>query len=550
MASARRPRLYHSSAVLLPDARILLAGGGAYGNAKNEKSGEIYSPPYLFKGPRPVVSAAPDALHYGQSFTVDTPDASRISKVSLVRMGSVTHNFDFDQRYMELNATVEGDGLRISGPSNANVAPPGYYMVFLVDDQGVPSTGQIVKVDPAVDTQPPTTVTGLAASARTDGAQLSWSAASDNTGVDEYRVFRSTTSGFTPSAANRIARVGSGTSYRDSGVGAGTYYYRVRAVDKAGNAGPASTQVQNVVTGDTTAPVVTLSAPPSGASLTGSVAVTATATDAIGVAGVQFKLDGQNLGAADTSAPYSVTWDTLAAPDGAHALTAVASDASGNAATSAAVPVEVHNTGLVAAYGFDETSGAAATDSLADHDGSISGATRVPDGRYGRALSFDGVDDSIGDPAFLGTEPGGRDDDRGLGEAHRADRVALGRRQGAGDGAAVRALRQHRRRASRRRASSPPPRSAPRARRRSALSQWTHLAMTWDGSVLRLYDDGAEIATQPAPGALLTSTGQLRIGGNSLRGEFFSGLIDEVRVYDRALPPARIGADMNLPVTP
>ena len=82
------------------------------------------------------------------------------------------------------------------------------------------------------------------------------------------------------------------------------------------------------------------------------------------------------------------------------------------------------------------------------------------------------------------------------------------------------------------------------------LSTWTHLAMTWDGSVLRLFVDGAEVAAQPAPGALLTSTGQLRIGGNSLRGEFFTGLIDEVRVYDRALSAMQISADLNAPVSP
>jgi hypothetical protein len=80
------------------------------------------------------------------------------------------------------------------------------------------------------------------------------------------------------------------------------------------------------------------------------------------------------------------------------------------------------------------------------------------------------------------------------------------------------------------------------------LSTWTHLAQTWDGSTLRLYIDGAEVATQPSPGTLITSTGQVRIGGSS--GQFFSGLIDEVRIYNRARTAAEIAADMVTAVKP
>jgi hypothetical protein len=82
------------------------------------------------------------------------------------------------------------------------------------------------------------------------------------------------------------------------------------------------------------------------------------------------------------------------------------------------------------------------------------------------------------------------------------------------------------------------------------LGTWTYLAQTWDGTTLRLYVDGAEVANKPAPGALVTSTGDLRIGGSSAGSQFFSGLIDEVRVFSRARTSAEIAADMNAPVDP
>jgi hypothetical protein len=550
MASSRRPRLYHSSAVLLPDARVLLAGGGAYGNAKNEKSGEVFSPPYLFKGPRPVVTDAPGSLHYGQSFVVDTPDASSIQSVALIRMGSVTHNFDMDQRFIPLNVTPGSDSVTISGPQNANIAPPGRYMVFLLNGNGVPSYGQIVRLDAAVDTQPPTAAGGLTATPQqTDKVKLDWTAATDNVGVSEYRVYRSTTPGFTPGASTRIARVKSGTTYTDSGVAAGTYQYLVRAVDAAGNLSPLSARVNATVTGDTTAPTVTVTAP-TGGSVSGTINATATASDNTAVQSVQFQLDGENLGTADTTAPYSTQWDTTDDSDGPHTITAVARDASGNAATSAPRQLTVRNTGLVAAYGFDEGAGATAADLMGGHPGQITGgAAWTAAGRLGGALTFDGVDDSVtvadsaefdlssGMTIEAWVKPSALDSWRSVVQKERTGAAAYGLFANTTLGAP--AARVFTSEAFEAGASAP-----------LLTTTWTHLAMSWDGTTVRLYVDGAEVSAQPAPGPLVISTGVLRIGGSGLGSEWFSGLIDEVRVYDRPRTAGEIGADLNAPVSP
>src|SRR5215472_5506726 len=82
-------RGYHSSALLLPDGRVLAAGGEIGG-----ASAEMYSPPYLFAGTRPTISAAPSGVVYGQTFSVQTPDAASITNVNWIRLGSVTHAFD------------------------------------------------------------------------------------------------------------------------------------------------------------------------------------------------------------------------------------------------------------------------------------------------------------------------------------------------------------------------------------------------------------------------------------------------------------------------
>lgn len=143
MTSMSRARVYHSSAFLLSDGRVVVAG------TDNDKTLEIYSPSYLFKGERPSITLAPSTVRYGNTFEVGytTAAGTSITKVSLIRPSAVTHSFNMDQRYVPLSFTVSGSTLTIQEPENANMAPPGYYMLFIVNDQGVPSIASWVKLE-------------------------------------------------------------------------------------------------------------------------------------------------------------------------------------------------------------------------------------------------------------------------------------------------------------------------------------------------------------------------------------------------------------------
>ncbi|MEP6601306.1 MAG: galactose oxidase-like domain-containing protein, partial [Nitrospirota bacterium] len=155
------PRLYHSVSLLLPDATVWVAGGNP-SRGSYEQHVEIYTPPYLYNSngtlaTRPsITSVSPSVIGYGTSFTVQTPDAANIASVVLMKNGAVTHAFDMDQRMVGLVFSAGSGVLNVTGPLNGNIAPPGYYMLFLVNTAGVPSVAKFVQVSKTPTDIPPT----------------------------------------------------------------------------------------------------------------------------------------------------------------------------------------------------------------------------------------------------------------------------------------------------------------------------------------------------------------------------------------------------------
>ncbi len=157
MAPESVPRTYHSTALLLPDARVLSSGSGEGGGVayeNSQSSAQVFSPPYLYNADgtlahRPAITSAPSTLSYGQSLTVETPDAGSVTQGTLIRLSSVTHAFNQSQLIYPLTFSAIGSTtLAAAGPQNANLAPPGPYMLFLVNSNGVPSKAKVLTVGP------------------------------------------------------------------------------------------------------------------------------------------------------------------------------------------------------------------------------------------------------------------------------------------------------------------------------------------------------------------------------------------------------------------
>jgi hypothetical protein len=361
------------------------------------------------------------------------------------------------------NLIADGSPLRIGGNKIW-----GEYFNGLIDEVRVYNRAQTaaeVQTDMTTpiggavpDTQAPTAPGSLAATGAPGNAQLTWTASTDNVGVNGYRIHRSTTPGFTPSDANQIGSTPT-TTFTDAGLAAGTYYYRIRASDAAGNLSPSSNEVSATVT---------------------------------------------------------------------------------------AVPT---NPGLVAAYGMNEASGTTVGDSSGQHNTGAARDTTWAAGKHGLALSFNGSSSWVTVPhapslrltnaltLSAWVRPSTVDD---------LWRAVLMKERSTGGGYGLYASTEY---------------SAPAGWLETTvegggltgddplpLNQWSHLATTYDGSTFRVYLNGTQVAQAAMTGDVLDDGGSLRIGGNSFWGEFYSGLIDEVRIYNRVQTAAQIQTDMNTPI--
>lgn len=444
------------------------------------------------------------------------------------------------------------DGVEAGTTTNLNFTDTGRspgatytYEVKAYDAAGNYSaaSSQVTVTTPEPDTQAPTAPTDLVAT-QTSQTQvgLGWTGSTDNVGVTGYTILRDGTPLTTVT----------GTNYTDTTAVVGSSYsYHVTARDAAGNVSAESASASLTIN-DVTAPSVSLTAPANGAVVSGSAALVATASDNVGVAGVQFRVGSTNIGSEDATSPYQANWDSTTVPDGNYTLIALARDAAGNIQQSS-ILVTVQNSvavGLVAAYNFNAGSGSTLNDLTGKgHTGSITGATWSASGKNGGALLFNGTSNwvTVADANDLDFTTGFTIEAWVKPSTTTGDWRTLVMKEATGSMPyGLYAFDD---------SGRPPaiygrvgaPGSEVRATGGSVLSTtaWTHVTGTYDGSQLRLYINGAQVGSANLSGNLATSTGVLRIGGNGMWGEYFGGLMDDLRIYNRALTPTEISSDMN-----
>jgi hypothetical protein len=298
-------RLYHSVSLLLPDGTVWVAGGNPQ-RGTYEANMEIYSPPYLFNADgspatRPTISGTSSGvIGYGGAFQVQTPDAATISSVVLMRNGAATHAFDMDQRYVGLSFTAGAGVLNVIGPPNGNIAPPGFYMLFLLNSAGVPSIATIVQVSLAANDAPPagTITSPLSNLTITAGQSVSY-AGTGNDSDGTISAYSWSFPGGNPSSSN-LANPGNVTYTTP-----GTYVTTFTVTDNVGLTDP-NPPTRTI----TVQPDFSLSASPASRTVVqgGGTTYTATVTPGAGFSGnVSLAVTGLPSGATASFSPASIS---------------------------------------------------------------------------------------------------------------------------------------------------------------------------------------------------------------------------------------------------
>ena len=380
-ANAAVPRLYHSTAILLPDATVLSLGGGGLDPdvpSMNHLNGEIYTPGYLFDANgaaavRPVIQQAPLDLSPGQTFTVRVDNPANIRTLALMPFGSTTHALNTTARRIELSFSVQADGsLSVTLPVNSDVVPPGDWMLFAIGNNGTPSIASTIHVNPylslsntlGTDTGSTATITSLGTTK--DNTLALSGTLSVAKGFSSVQVYDGAT-------LLGPATVSSGNwSYTTPALLDGSHSFTAKATDNAGNT---TTTFAVTATVDTTPPTETISTTintDTGATTTitsggvtkdNTLGLSGTVSDAGGVSSVQIYDGATLLGPALLTGSYA------------------------------------------AGYAFNESSGTTTADTTGHGiTGTlVNGATFTTAGKYGNAVALDGVNDyvDLGNPAAL-----------------------------------------------------------------------------------------------------------------------------------------------------
>jgi fibronectin type 3 domain-containing protein len=339
-------RLYHSNSILLPDATVLLTGSNPV-RGTYEQHMELYSPPYLFNSngslaTRPAITGVtPGVIGYGNAFQVQTPDAANITSAVLIRAGAVTHAFDMDQRLIGLNFTAGSGVLNVTAPRNGNIAPPGYYLLFILNSSGVPSVAQFVQLSATPTDQAPTaTITSPASNASIGVGQSVSFSGSGTSPTGTISAYSWVFPGGSP-ATSTSANPGS-VIYST----AGTYVASLTVTDNQGLTSPSPATLTVTVNSG-----FSLSASPSSQNVASgnSTTYTLTVTPTLGFTGsVSFSASGLPSGASASFSPATVTTSgstimtvatSASTPTGNYTLTVTGTSGSVSSSTTASLAV-------------------------------------------------------------------------------------------------------------------------------------------------------------------------------------------------------------------